>query len=96
MPSSARFRDLASHLVGAVSYTHLDVYKRQSLLYAILVSIVGGSGNITGAWIAGILIGFTENVTVMFIGSGWREAISLALIIIFMLVKPSAFGGNED
>lgn len=68
----------------------------RSLLYAILVSIVGGSGNITGAWIAGILIGFTENVTVMFIGSGWREAISLALIIIFMLVKPSAFGGNED
>jgi len=66
-----------------------------SLLKAIIASIVGGVGNIKGALLAGLLIGALENIVVIFIGSGWRDAIPMIVIIVFMLLKPAAFGIEE-
>lgn len=66
-----------------------------ALLKAIVASIVGGIGNIRGALIAAFAIGLIENLAIFFIGSGWRDAIPLVLIVVFMLVKPSAFGIEE-
>lgn len=66
-----------------------------ALLKAIVASIVGGVGNIRGALFAGLLIGFIENFAILFIGSGWRDAIPLVLIVLFMLLKPSVFGIEE-
>ncbi len=66
-----------------------------SLLKAIIASIIGGVGNVTGAMVAGMLIGFIENFTVLFIGSGWKVAIPLVLIVVMMLMKPSTFGIEE-
>ena len=67
-----------------------------ALLKAIVASIVGGVGNIKGALIAAFAIGFIENFAILYIGSGWRDAIPLVLIIVFMLFKPSAFGIKEN
>lgn len=66
-----------------------------ALLKAIVASIVGGIGNVRGALIAAFAIGLIENLAIFFVGSGWRDAIPLVLIVIFMLVKPSAFGIEE-
>ena len=45
--------------------------------------------------LAGLLIGFIENFAILFVGSGWRDAIPLVLIVLFMLLKPSVFGIEE-
>lgn len=66
-----------------------------SLLKAIVASIVGGVGNIRGALVAGMLIGFIENFAILWVGSGWKDAIPLVLIVIFMLLRPSVFGIEE-
>ena len=66
-----------------------------SLLKAIIVSIIGGIGNIRGAMLAGFLLGFLENFTILGIGSGWESSIPLVLIVILMLMRPSLFGIEE-
>lgn len=66
-----------------------------ALLKAIVCSCVGGVGNIPGAMLAGLLLGFLENAVVLLLGSGWRDAIPLLLIVVFMLLRPSAFGIEE-
>lgn len=67
-----------------------------ALLKAIVASIIGGVGNIKGALIAAFAIGLVENVSVYFIGSGWRDAIPLVLVIIALIIKPSVFGMEES
>jgi branched-chain amino acid transport system permease protein len=64
-------------------------------LKAITASIVGGVGNIPGAMIAGYLLGLAENFGVWIIGSGWRDAISLVIIVAMLLIRPSFFGMEE-
>jgi branched-subunit amino acid ABC-type transport system permease component len=62
------------------------------LLKAITCSIVGGVGNFTGALIAGLVLGLLESLTTLWLGSGWRDGVSLLILVILMLVKPSYFG----
>ena len=67
-----------------------------ALLKAIVASIIGGVGNIKGALIAAFAIGLVENAAVYFVGSGWRDAIPLMLVIIALITKPSVFGMEES
>lgn len=62
------------------------------LLKAIICSVVGGVGNFTGALIAGLVLGVLESLTTLWLGSGWRDGVSLLILVILMLAKPSYFG----
>jgi branched-subunit amino acid ABC-type transport system permease component len=62
------------------------------LLKAITCSIIGGVGNFKGALIAGLVLGLLESITSVFLGSGWRDAVTLLILVILMLTKPSYFG----
>ena len=75
-----------------------DIRPRMSgpaLLKAITASIVGGVGNIKGAMLAGMAFGFIENFTTLFIGSGWKDAVALFILVCMMLVFPSYFREKE-
>lgn len=67
-----------------------------ALLKAIVASIVGGVGNVKGSLFAGLLIAFLESIGTVFIGSGWRDAIPLIIIILLMVAKPSYFGAATN
>ncbi len=62
------------------------------MLKAIICSVVGGVGNFTGALIAGLVLGVLESLTTLWLGSGWRDAVSLLILVLLMLVKPGYFG----
>jgi branched-subunit amino acid ABC-type transport system permease component len=62
------------------------------LLKAITCSILGGVGNFKGALIAGLVLGLLENLTSVFLGSGWKDAVTLLILVILMLTRPSYFG----
>jgi branched-chain amino acid transport system permease protein len=62
------------------------------LLKAIVASIIGGIGNIPGALFGGLLLGMIENFAVWKIAGGWKDGISLAILILFILIRPSLFG----
>ena len=67
-----------------------------ALLKAIVASIIGGIGNIRGAMWGGILLGFVENFGIWKISAGWKDGIALALLLFFILMKPSLFGIEEE
>ena len=65
-------------------------------LKAIAAAIIGGIGNIQGAMWGGFLLGFAENLGIWKISAGWKDGIALALLLVFILFKPSLFGIEEE
>lgn len=55
---------------------------------AFTAAVVGGIGNIQGAFLGGVLIGLAENVGGQFIDSRFQNAIAFAILILFLLWRP--------
>ena len=60
----------------------------------IAVIILGGMGDIRGAMIAGLFLGFAEVLTVAYISSDFRDAVGFGLLFLILLVKPSGMFGK--
>ncbi|MGE5541841.1 MAG: branched-chain amino acid ABC transporter permease [Bacillota bacterium] len=56
-------------------------------------AVVGGIGSLSGAMVAGVLLGIVENLTAAYISSGWRDAIGFLLMILTLIFKPSGLMG---
>ena len=79
-------------IAGCLVALETDVYPtmgQSALLKAIVASIIGGIGNIPGAVFGGLVLGFVENFGVWQLNAGWQDGISLALLLIFMLIRQS-------
>jgi len=59
-----------------------------ALLKAIVASILGGIGNISGAMFGGFFLGIVENIGIWKIPSNWKDGISLAIMMGFIVLKP--------
>lgn len=56
--------------------------------------IIGGLGNPLGAVAGGLLLGVTEALAALVVGSGYKGAVSLVLLIGFLLVRPGGLLGT--
>ena len=63
-------------------------------LKGLAVIILGGMGSIAGAVIAGFAHGLLEVLTVVQLGSSWRDAISFGVLFLVLLVRPSGLLGK--
>lgn len=63
-------------------------------LKAFIAAVFGGIGVIPGAMLGGILVGLIE-IFVKLFAPGWYEAITYAILIIVLLVKPSGLLGKN-
>jgi len=63
---------------------------------AFTAAVVGGIGNIIGAMVGGFLIGIAEIMVVALFPalSGYRDAFIFAILILFLLVKPTGLLGG--
>lgn len=66
-----------------------------AILKGIIASIIGGIGSIPGAVIGGFFLGIVENLGIWKIQAGWKDCIAFAILIIFLLVRPSGFLGTK-
>ena len=57
------------------------------------VAVLGGVGSISGAMVAGLLLGIAENVSSAYISSGYRDAIAFVAMILTLIVKPTGLMG---
>lgn len=65
------------------------------LLKGVIAAIVGGMGNIYGAFLGAFLLGFAENFGILYISSEWKDAIAFAILIIFLLWRPQGILGKK-
>jgi branched-chain amino acid transport system permease protein len=57
------------------------------------VAVLGGVGSITGAMVAGLLLGVAENISSSYISSGYRDAIAFVVMILTLVIKPTGLMG---
>jgi branched-chain amino acid transport system permease protein len=64
-------------------------------LKGLVVMIVGGVGRITGAALAGVLLGVVEALSVGFLSSAYRDAIAFGVVLVVLLIRPRGlFSGS--
>lgn len=82
---------LLAGAAGALISLEIDLdptMSHSALLKAIVASILGGIGNIPGAMFGGFFLGITENLGIWKIESAWKDGISLAIMMVFVVLKP--------
>ena len=58
-------------------------------------AVFGGIGSIPGAMVGGIAIGLCECFVSAIGLSAWKDAVTFAILIIVLLVKPTGFLGRK-
>jgi branched-chain amino acid transport system permease protein len=65
-------------------------------LKAFIAAVLGGIGNVTGAVLGGLLLGFLEVMIVALFPAwaGYRDAVAFTLLIVLLLLKPTGLLGE--
>lgn len=63
------------------------------MLISLAATIVG-VGSLRGAACAGLLLGMSENLALMYLGPQWSEAVTFIVLFLFILFRPSGFFGR--
>lgn len=63
-------------------------------LKGFCAAIIGGMGNVYGAFLGGLILGAAEAFTAGWGGSGYQDAVAFLLLIILLLVRPSGLLGG--
>ena len=63
-------------------------------LKGLTIIILGGMGNITGAMVGGLFLGFVEVLSVGYLTSSYRDAVAFALMLLVLLIKPTGLFGR--
>jgi branched-chain amino acid transport system permease protein len=65
-------------------------------LKAFVAAVLGGIGSVPGAMLGGFILGVAETMTKGFLSSQYADAISFAILIIILLVKPTGILGRKS
>jgi branched-chain amino acid transport system permease protein len=64
-------------------------------LYSFTAAVMGGIGNIQGAFLGGMLIGLVAAVSDSLVDPRWTEAVVFALLVVILIFKPTGLLGEE-
>ncbi len=68
----------------------------QMLLSIFAGVVLGGIGNPYGAILGGMVIGISEEVSTVFISTGYKPAVAFVIMILMLLVKPTGLLGRKN
>lgn len=81
-------------LLFALSYPILDPFMGAIIGWkAFIAAVVGGIGDIRGAFLGGFLLGFVEILVVAFFPSTYRDLIAFTILMIILCVRPTGLFG---
>jgi branched-chain amino acid transport system permease protein len=88
---------VAGTLIGLYSNALYPLMGQPILHKGIAVIILGGMGDIRGAMLAGLFLGFAEVLSVAYIGSNMRDAVAFGLLFFVLLIRPKGlFGSTQE
>ncbi len=64
-------------------------------LKAFVAAVFGGIGNVTGAVVGALTMGFAEEMVVGYWASTYRDALAFAILILILLFKPTGLFGKK-
>ncbi|HEY7466232.1 MAG TPA: branched-chain amino acid ABC transporter permease [Dehalococcoidia bacterium] len=85
---------IAGALVS-ISYTIAPSIGLAWTLKALVVVVLAGMGSIIGAFVAGILLGEAEALSVYVFGASYREVVGLVLFVLVLLIRPQGLFGRR-
>ena len=87
----------AAGILWSISNPSIDpLMGIQPGIKAFVAAVLGGSGNIPGAAVGGLLIGVVETFVAGSSYSNYRDAIAFAVLIIILLFRPSGLLGKAQ
>lgn len=91
---SSALAGLAGVLVG-MYFNNLSPYIGIQIgLKGLAAVIVGGLGSVTGAVLAGFIIGVAEVMAASYLVSSWRDAVAFGVMILILFVRPTGIFGK--
>jgi len=92
---AAMLTAIAGILIG-LNFNAVDPYMGEPLmLRAFAVIIIGGLGNIRGALVAGLALGFIEVMTAGYLSSNFKDAAGFAAMVLTLWLRPSGLFGRS-
>lgn len=92
---SAGLGALAGCVMSPITYTQYDSGTSLAIK-GFTVAILGGLGNSMAAVAAGILLGVIEAFSVSVVPLAFQDAISIAILLIILFVKPHGLFGSSE
>jgi branched-chain amino acid transport system permease protein len=81
-------------ILFGMSYPVLDPYMGSIIGWkAFIAAVVGGIGDIKGAFVGGFLLGFIEIFVVAFFPSSYKDLVSFVILLVILTMKPTGFFG---
>lgn len=66
------------------------------LINAMVAMIIGGNGKFGTCVIGGLLLGILQSLTVFWFSSNWQNAITFAVLLIFLFIRPQGIAGYKQ
>lgn len=85
---------IPSAIITAASSGLNPAMAHHVMLISLAATIVGGVGSLRGAACAGLLLGMSENLALMYLGPQWSEAVTFIVLFLFILFRPWGFFGR--
>jgi branched-chain amino acid transport system permease protein len=89
----------AGGILWVIAYTALDSYDGMIVGWkAFIAAVVGGIGDIRGAMVGGLLLGFIEIFVPAYgphigVSSTWRDPVAFALLLLILVFRPTGLFG---
>lgn len=91
---SAGLAGIAGYL-SSIAFDNVSVPLGEGLLLkGFAAVVVGGFGDVRGAFLGGIIIGITEVLGAQYVSGQFRDVITFGLLIIFLLFRPEGIFGE--
>jgi len=92
--AAAALGGVAGVLIGLYANALYPLMGQPMLHKGIAVVILGGMGDIRGAMLGGLFLGFAEVLSVAYVGSTMRDAVAFGLLFLILLVRPQGLFGK--
>jgi branched-chain amino acid transport system permease protein len=94
--AAAGLGGVAGVLIGLYANALFPLMGQPMLHKGIAVIILGGMGDIRGAMLGGLFLGFAEVLSVAYIGSTMRDAVAFGLLFLVLLLRPRGLFGQAQ
>ncbi len=64
------------------------------MLNGVVAVIVGGVSRLEGVALGALLLGVVQSLAVMKLASGWQDAVTFVVLIVFLLIRPEGLLGR--